>query len=366
VTLPLAVGALYALNPNLTLPYTLQWNVALQHALGSQQSFTLSYVASAGRNLTITTDLNEIPTSTGNLEGSNQDQYRPNPNFETIYYVGNAATSDYNSLQAQFQRQMSKGLQALVSYTWSHSIDDTSYDDTVGGTALNRSNSDFDVRQSMSAAVSYAFPKVRESDQAGEPFNRVLRAIANDWYTDSIVTARTGLPIDIQFGGTNLVDGEQVVLRPNLVSGQPIWVSNPTVPRGQQLNVNAFAYPASTTIYPYPTSCPTCSVTVYQQGDLARNHIALPGMYQLNAALRRQFSLGDLWKLQFKGEAFNVLNHPVFAGYNSYWFPGETNFGQAFAMMNTAFGGVSGNGGLSSLYQNGGPRSMQVSLKLVF
>ena len=358
VTLPLHQGALYALSPNLKLPYTLQWNVALEQALGNQQTFTLSYVASAGRRLTITQDLNEIPENKLGQPGD-PNQFRANPNFDNILYVRNAPTSDYESFQAQYQRRLSRGLQALVGYTWSHAIDLASFGGDLN-TTLTRSNAAFDVRHSLSAAFTYDFPKLGSMGPLVAPVGQFIKAIANGWSIDSIITARTGTPQNVTAGFINLPDGKGVAFSPDVVPGQPVWIGDSTVPGGQRLNINAFAFPAS-------TPCPGCLVDpIYKQGNLARNSIRLPGIYQINMGIRRQFNLGERWKLQANVEAFNVLNHPLFGNYDNLWFPGSTTFGMPFSMLSSFMGAGDVGTSLSSQYQNGGPRSMQVSLKLQF
>src|SRR5208337_2774754 len=92
-------GSVDAFDPNLGLPHTLQWNVAVEQALGTQQSMTVSYVGAAGRRLIQTAGISF-----------------PNPTyFYNAQLVTNAGTSDYNALQLQLQRRLSRGLQALAS-----------------------------------------------------------------------------------------------------------------------------------------------------------------------------------------------------------------------------------------------------------
>jgi hypothetical protein len=97
---------LTAFDPNLRLPYTIEWSAAVEQALGQGQTITASYIGSAGRKL----------IQSGIISS-------PNPDFAKAYLVTNAATSDYDALQIQFQRRLSHGLQALASYTLAHSID---------------------------------------------------------------------------------------------------------------------------------------------------------------------------------------------------------------------------------------------------
>src|SRR5262249_35817877 len=110
-TLDLPVATLVIADRNLKLPRSYQWNVALEQSIGASQSFSLTYVGAIGRHLLRVTQLANV-----------------NPNFTNISLTTGTATSDYHALQLRFQRRLSRGLQALTSYTYSHSIDIASTD----------------------------------------------------------------------------------------------------------------------------------------------------------------------------------------------------------------------------------------------
>jgi hypothetical protein len=80
--------------------------------------------------------------------------------------------------------------------------------------------------------------------------------------------------------------------------------------------------------------------------------------------LRRQFRFTERLSLQARGDVFNILNHPNFGSPINYLT--SPQFGQATQMLNNYLGGGGQNGGLNPLYQIGGPRSMQLALKLQF
>ena len=81
---------------------------------------------------------------------------------------------------------------------------------------------------------------------------------------------------------------------------------------------------------------------------------------QVDLALRREFPIHERLHLQFRAEAFNLFNHPIFGSINNQLSLGPTLFGLAANTLNSSLGG------LSSLYQMGGPRSLQVMLRLNF
>src|SRR5215813_9719834 len=174
------VGTMFIANPHLKLPRTYQWNVALEQSIGNSQSVSLTYIGAIGRHLLRVTNL-----------------FNPNPNFQFVGVTDNTATSDYHALQAKFQRRLSHGLQALASYTFSHSIDIASTDATttlntpgvIASPDVDRGNSDFDIRHSFTAGLTYNLP-------AQGP-HAVVRAVLGGWSLDGFVFARSAPPVDI-------------------------------------------------------------------------------------------------------------------------------------------------------------------------
>jgi hypothetical protein len=81
---------------------------------------------------------------------------------------------------------------------------------------------------------------------------------------------------------------------------------------------------------------------------------------QTDFSLQRQFPLGERVRLQFRTEFFNIFNHPNFDSIDTSWSPTSTTFGLSQSTLNNSLGG------LSSLYQIGGPRSIQFALRLTF
>ncbi len=332
VSLPIT-STLFAIDPNLKLPYTLQWNLALEQSIGANQTLSVSYVGAAARQLLTTQSINQ-------RVGNPNTGPRPNPNFGPINYTNNGPSSDYHSLQAQFQRRLSSGLQAVLSYTWSHAIDSVSNEVQTG--VLDLGNADFDVRHNFKAGVTYNIPNL----------NSFLPYFFKDWSLDSIVFAQTGLPLNLSAGTLLRSDGTSVSVRPDLVLGVPIWLDDPAAPGGRRINRAAFLLP--------PT-IPGSTTFFARQGTLGRNVVRSPGFYQVNLALRRQFKFGERWNLQLKAEAFNLFNRPIFGGYNN-----NVRIASTFGLATTTLNSSLSNGGLSSLYQIGGPRSMQFSLRLSF
>jgi hypothetical protein len=320
------VGTILVAEPNLSLPRTYQWNVALEQSLGIEQSFSLTYVGAIGRNLLRNTNL-----------------YNPNPNFQFVSVTSNTATSDYDALQAKFERRLSHRLQALASYTWSHSIDVASTDavnyenspSVIGNPNIDRGDSDFDIRNSFTAGVTYDIP----SFSAG-----LTRALLGGWSADGFVFARSAPPVDV-LAGYSFFNGVAFQFRPDVVPGVPLELYGSQYPGSKIFNVAAFTAP--------PTG---------QQGDFGRNVLRGFGAAQGDLAFQRQFQFTEKVSLRFRSEFFNLFNHPNFG-------PPDNNitdalFGYSTETLASSLGSGGANGGLNPLYQIGGPRSIQFALKL--
>lgn len=320
-------NTVFGFPAHLQLPYTLQWNTSFEQALGKPQVLSISYIGSHGARLL---KLDEVLGSTAG-----------NPNASAFLLTENGLTSDYNSLQIQFRRRLTNGFTALASYTWSHCSDYGSQDYFY---AYQRGDCDFDIRDNVSAALSYDLPK------AG-PVGGIRGALIRNWGVDARFSGRTAFPVTLS--GDPVVDpasGRFYYPGLNLVPGQPIYIygslcaetynNGLPCPNGRAANPNAFAVPA------------------IGLGDAPRNFVRGFGAWQLDTAVRREFHVYDRLRLQVRGEAFNVFNHPNFGEINPNL--GQANFGQATGTLASTLGI------LSPLYQMGGPRSIQLALKFLF
>lgn len=312
-------------TPNLSLPRSYQWNFALEKSFSGNQAVSVTYVGQAGRSL-----LRQAAF------------YQPTPDFSSEFFLtGNDARSNYNALQVQYRKPLTGRLQALLGYTWSHSLDNASNDvvaglsDTVISEANDYASSDFDVRHSFSGAVTYALPATGATGVASR--------LTRDWFVDGVVVARTGFPFNALVLGTSPDPGGYVTTRPDLVPGQPFWISDPTAPGGKSLNPAAFVAPST-----------------IRQGTEGRNDIPGFGLVQVDLSISRKFPITERINVQFRADAFNVFNHPNFANPSGYFQFGTFGL-QSQTMLNQALGG-----GLNALFQEGGPRSLQLSLRVSF
>ena len=251
-----------------------------------------------------------------------------------------AGTSSYQALQFRYAGAFARHFFASVSYAWAHSIDDGSQDSSIFVArsgyrrSEDRGSSNFDVRHSLTAAMTYEVP--REG----------LPAWLGGWSIAGIVRARSGFPIDIAAANSVLGLGTVNAGRPDLVPGQPIWLRDDAVAGHRRLNRAAFRNPASAL------------------GTLGRNTITGNRLFQWDTTIRRDFRLAARSSLEVGVTVFNVLNRPQFADPVPYlswpWF------GQSTSMQNLMLGSGSPNSGLASLFQPGGARSAEVLFRFSF
>jgi hypothetical protein len=316
------IPSVYAYPAHMQLPYTLQWNASLEQAFGKSQTLSFSYVASSGRRL---------------LQQQRYVLSSLNPKFATVYYFPGGITSNYQSLQVKFQRSVAHGLQALSSYTWSHALDygstDASFRSTYG-------NSDFDVRHNLQAGLAWDLPR-----SSG---HTVVSHVINDWGLDGRAIVRSAFPITLT--GNLLTDstGDSYYNGVNFDASKSAYLYGLQYPGGRALNGGA-----NNTVNPAFT-LPTGTAA----GNAPRNFVRAFDAVQLNLAARRDFSFTEKVHLQFRAEIFNLLNHPIF-GYVDPTLS-DAQFGRVTKMLNQSLTSM------SSLYQQGGPRSMQFSLKASF
>ncbi len=358
-------------NPDFVLPRTYEWTVGVSQGLGANQTLTVNYVGNAGRRL-----IRRYVYQYGGGFGSGPTI---NPSFigDTLSYSTNAPgfadSSDYDALQVQFQRRLSKGIQVLSNYTWAHAMDTGSNDFSASffqnapNPASTRGNSDFDIRQIFNAAVTYQLPSLHSSNAAA---NILSKTFLNGWSTDFIFKKQTAAPVTVSYqalgNGFNFWG-----YRADQVPGVPVWVSDPLGGGGKRLNSAAFTVPACA--YDSTTAC---------NGNTARNGIRGFGATQLDFAISRDFPITERVKFEFRGELFNIFNHPNFGSpsaslgtvsgskANNSWsfFPTSDYKNQGFGRPSTTLAnGFYGAGGtLASMYSIGGPRSVQLVAKIVF
>jgi hypothetical protein len=323
VSLPEIPGDIIAIDPNLQLPYTWQWNAAISQSLGAQQTMTVTYVGAAGRNLLqrqYFAQIPVLPTVSGGV-------------------ITSDGTSSYRALQMKFERRMSQGLQAVASYSLAHAQDAQSDDIDIYEDRIQWGDADYDVRHSVAAGLTYDLPS---------PRGRALSPLMRNWSVDATVRAASAYPFTPRGTTQVLNDGTLAATLPDLVPGQPIWIDDEEAAGGRRVNPAAFKLAAAGV-----------------QGNAGRNRLRGFPFSQIDIALGRSFRLRDPLRLSVRAEAFNLLNHANFLNPLPSDRVGSLNFGRSTQMANRGASGLQGPA-LQQFYESGGPRSIQLSVRVEF
>jgi hypothetical protein len=301
------------------------------------------------------------PFSTATFYASNtvNQNYLAFPQYKSITdatsFVGN---TNFNALEITLKQRTSHGLDFMVNYTYSKTIDDLGTFRVGDNPRLDRSLSTADQPQNLAATAVYMLPFGR-GHIGGD--NAFVRALASDWGLSTIITYHSGFPIAVTGSGC----GTGSILNqcmPNVVAGQPGRVNGSygkspgfttatTFTTQPYLNPNAFAVATNAavgTTSPTWTGGPVVSngqlvgagsgPALYVPGNASRVaalNLWGPSLFNLDLGLKRTFPIYEQVKLQFEVDALNALNHVVFAAPNAVVNAGS-NFGELTSVANTA------------------------------
>ena len=349
-------------------PYSEQWNFGIQRTLPGNFLIDASYAGSHGMRLFGPLNYDQLPNqylalgsvlravvanpfygtiTSGPLSTATVQEaqlLRPFPQFNSVIATNNSyGNSIYHSLQLKVQRRFTNGLGVLVSYTYSKLIDDVLPSTANLGFAgetfsagniqdyYNRQNersvADFDTPNYLTTSVNWELPFGK-----GKPFlsnSGVGNAIAGGWQLNGIVNFHSGSPLGLTTS-SNTADNFGTALRPNYVGGNVNVPGSVESKLNDYFNVSAFATPA-----PY---------TLGNAGRLLP-YLRGPSAFGLDLSIFKNIPIRERLHLEFRAEAFNILNHPIFDIPNT--------------VIGSATAGVIPD-------QINRPRDIQLALKLLF
>jgi hypothetical protein len=384
-------------------PYMQQWHLDVQHELPSHILAQVSYVGSKGTNLTRISDYNQLTPvaaannpflvngepmggSCGTLDADNvpmdgttpmgvpvpygglgvmspavnfgiangcstsPDTFRRFIGYTSINHIQDAASSTYHALQLAARRNFG-GLNLSFSYTYSHSIDDSSsrQDNNLVNAfnpASNRASSDFDQRHILNFSYVWDLPFFKE---------RGWKNLAlGGWEYSGIVTFATGSPFSATFAGDNAGVGNGISQTTAFADkvGDPNGPGSKTLIPGtgggqnayQLYNPNAFTTPIGLTF-----------------GDSARNSLSNPNRTNFDMALFKHFAIKESIAFEFRAEAFNIFNNTEWGYINGDGGSAASNS----ANLNSGTQGCCGGSFLQVLTAHN-PRILQLGAKFIF
>ena len=307
-----------AWDPNLRPQFTQQWNIFTEYRLTSGMSAQVGYVGHHADHLVTPIEGNQPLPGTGD-PSTWAPLDRRRPLFGALPLVTNISTtasrgrSNYNALQASLRQREWNGLELMASYTFSKLLtNNLGYYGSAGVAAegaywvnaydpeANYGRGFFDARHNFVLAANYELPFGKDRT-FGSNWSGVTEALLGGWKLSAIVQMRTGFPITVQNSNRRSLQGTRSTEWPNCV-GNPApsnrsITSDPNAPADSKwLDINAFQVPALGTF-----------------GNCGIGITDAPGYNNVDASLGKRFKLGGAARaLEFRVEAFNLLNHPNF------------------------------------------------------
>jgi hypothetical protein len=327
-------------------PYVSSWNIALQQALPMQFNMQLSYVGNHGTHQGVGQNINLANAL--NLGSAGYPLFQAFGKSASVTEDFLGYSSNYSSLQAELNRHFTGNLGVTTSFTWGKGLDYATGGDDDGGLLfwLDQRHSyaptDFDHRFNFEESLTWILPF--------GPHQRWLNSgpaasILGGWQLSGVVSAYSGLPINITANGTNSINtsGEQQMA--NISGG--FQVLHHIGSGNQWFSPSSFSQPmgCSGTV---GTACPLVYGT--SVGDVSRNAYRGPGYVQNNASLFKTFVLHESWTFDFRCDAFQLTNSPQFASPQNSLNSGT--FGQVTGTVGSGTG-INGIGGGRALQLSG-------------
>ena len=341
---PSTVSLPTAVNPHIKIPFSMQYNVTIEHQRGNN-AFRISYIGTNTRHGDYNFNINQPLPSTAAFIA----KPRLFPAYPAINYLTNGAGHQYNAMTTEVKRH-GRGFTYQLSYTLAKDIGDLERAQSPEN-AYDRARERgpwVDIpKHSLTGNVIYELPFGKGKHFLGSA-NRFANAVAGGWQLSLIHTYRAGRYLTPLWSGTDPTGTAFTTGAPANVTIRPNALSNPNLPDGQRsvthwFNAAAFGAP-----------------TPGQFGTSGPGVILGPTMHVWDMGIAKSFQVRERLAIRFEVSATNIANHP---NYNDP----TTNISQAGNVG--VIGGVGGNSNVSgagSPLDPAGPRAFRTGLRLEF
>jgi hypothetical protein len=296
-------------DPHAKYPSVMSYSFGVQRILPSHTVLDVSYVGNISRHLLQARNLNPIPMY-ARFDAANQDPTQPGKplpdNFFRLYpgiadltTYEFAASANYNSLQAQAQRRMTKNLRFGAAYTWAKALGvANTYDQAVSTYFSPRSRNygplNFDRSQTLTLNYMYTLPKPGKA--LG---NRAVGAVTDGWTISGVTMFVSGPPFTPSF--TTAANSD---VTGSTDSAVITVIGNPRLDKSEKTfsrNFNTAAFAAT---------------PKFSFGNAGTNILRMPGINNWDLSLSKSFpiGLGENRPLMFRAESYNTFNHTQFSG----------------------------------------------------
>lgn len=309
------------------MPRVMEWNLSTQQQLGENWVFDLAYVGTHASGLwanevfNLDQPLQPADSNFGPAPNYGRPYYSTLPGLNTIYPIDYPAFDlTFNALETKLEKRFSRGVNVLVSYTWSHDVG-TAEGDPDGGQgapqnpynlAEEKGNVEPDFRHYVAASYLYELPFGNGRAYGGNT-SRLLKAVAGNWDVSGITTIRTGehftpcLSFDPTNTGTYCAWSDRVA-NPYNFSYNTAQQAALGCPSGHQ-SLTCWYNQAAFTIPPLAPG----QAFAHDFGDSGNGTLVGPRQVNFNFAVLKDFPVTEQNKIEFRAEVYNLFNHPQFA-----------------------------------------------------
>lgn len=321
--------------------YVMNWHFTVQRDLGKGFVMDVAYVGNRANKLVVLSDYNEARFNNAG-ENATINARRPITGFGQIQIAAPIGFSNYNALQAKLERRFTNGLLFLNTFVWSKALDNASgHLETSGG---DDSRISWTQRGSYKGVSGYNQPfnntftvvwelPYGKGKRFGSSAPYVLDALLGGWNVSQTTTANSGLPVNLIYSPVaRLQVGTVGNIRANVI-GDPVLAESARPIRELYLNRDTVQEVANNT-----------AVVGNPYGNVGRNTVQAPGYFSTDLGVHKRFALTERFKLEFRGEFFNLFNR------TNLLAPDSNRSSASFGLISGTFP----------------PRQAQFALKLLF
>ncbi len=282
--------------------YQQTWNVNLQHEFARNLAAEIGYVANKGTRLQYGSAGNVPLPGPGNVQAR-----RPYPKWGVFLLQQWGGSSSYNSLQAKLEKRFSKGLSILGAYTFSKCLDAPGSEEGASPATyldnLNKGRCNFDVPHNFVTSYVWELPFGKGRKLLSQA-PKAVDLLIGGWQWQGINTLQSGVPYTVTINTDRANTGQ---------SGQRPDSIGPTVqPRTLGCWYFTAANPACRALLPNQADTFLLPAQ-YTYGNLGRNTLRGPGLFQLDTSLIKKFTLTESKSFEFRAQVFNLTNTPSFS-----------------------------------------------------